>query len=389
MRISALLLVVSCSLAFGYKLRAVQTPQELEDTQQCRRNLQLIYQAIQAYRGVKNDLPNELAELSPHFLSDIHLVCPAARHIGLSSMDLVGWGSLGPTTYDYEFTPRLIPAPILGTGATRSMREWKQLQMGLIGSDVPMVRCHMHQQVLNLSFGGEIFGSDALAWENNFVDLVSPCVLFFPSRFGAYTVEKKIVVPTRDRQASATMIDLSNYYNVLFDEAWPSREPLRPFLSLPPGVVQFNGSGFDVRGAIQLRALRPGLVPYPVAVTNVVVGFQARQVHLLLGSAYSAHPEAPVAECIFHLADGRRQRLQLLYGAQLASCFIVPGEPFSPLRDARVAWSAGLSDGSVVRLYQCEWTNPAPDQRIESMDFLAGAGNAGPILVAVSVGQSL
>src|SRR5262249_15490203 len=107
------------------------------------------------------------------------------------------------------------------------------------------------------------------------------------------------------------------------------------------------------------------------------------------GTVYAAALETPVGECIFHLGDGRRQRLRLLYGAHLATCISEPGKPVPSLREGTVAWSSTLSDGTVARLYQCTWRNPAPDQLIESVDFLAGSGNAGPILVAMSVEKSL
>src|SRR5215475_955924 len=105
---------------------------EQQEVRECRRNLHLIYEAIQAYRRVNKDLPNELAELTPRFLSAVHLVCPEARRLGLTSSDTAGWGPPGSTTYTYEFSPRAIPSIISG-GPRRSLREWKQLQMGLVG----------------------------------------------------------------------------------------------------------------------------------------------------------------------------------------------------------------------------------------------------------------
>jgi len=385
MRTCAYCVLLCGGILFSQRVVADQTAQDLEheEVRQCSKNLHLIYEAIQAYRRVNKDVPTELAELTPHFLSKVHLICPGARRLGLTSADLVGWGPTGPATYDYEFTPRLIP-PIISGGAQWSMREWKQLQMGLLGSDVPIVRCHTHKRVLNLSFGGRIFESASVDWEQNFTDVVRREDLTFAKRFAAWTVVKKIIVPARNPQALATLIDLSTEYNALLDEIWPSCEPLRPLSGLPPGLAEFDHTGFDIRGAIQLGALRPGLIPYPVAVTNIVIGLHGARVHLLLGTVYAAPPETPVAECIFHLSDGRRQRLQLLYGTHLATLILPASEASAPLRDAKIAWSASLSDGSVARLFQCEWINPAPAQRIESVDFLARAGNTGPLLVALS-----
>jgi hypothetical protein len=57
------------------------------------------------------------------------------------------------------------------SGPLRTNREWKRKQMGLVGSDVPIVRCLLHKPVLNLSFGGKIYESP-LFWEQNFLDVV-------------------------------------------------------------------------------------------------------------------------------------------------------------------------------------------------------------------------
>src|SRR5580765_3728922 len=111
-RLMRLLFIVTI---FSHKVAADATPsQEQEEIGECQRNSHLIYEAIQAYRRVNKDLPNELADLTPHFLSEIHLVCPAGRRLGLTSADLVGWGPTGRGTYDYEFTPRPIPSVISG-----------------------------------------------------------------------------------------------------------------------------------------------------------------------------------------------------------------------------------------------------------------------------------
>src|SRR5437899_5196883 len=238
---------------------------------QCRQNLKLIFEAIQAYRRVHHDIPNHLEELLPRFLADPqYLICPAARRLGLSSLDVAKWKGAGQSTYGYEFGPEPIPSIISG-GSSRSMREWKRLQMGLVGSEVPMVRCHTHERaVLNLSFGGHIYETANIDWEPLFEDVVELRELLPGRPLAANAVVKKILIPNRDARALPGMIDLSDQYNCLLDEAWPGLESLRPLAGLKPGLLEFNGIGFDVRGAIQLSAARPGLVHYPFAVSNIV-----------------------------------------------------------------------------------------------------------------------
>jgi hypothetical protein len=81
-------------------------------------------------------------------------------------------------SYLFEFAPVQIPGVIKGAfqGPMMTMREWKRQQMGVVGSDVPIVRCLLHKPVLNLSFGGKIYESP-LFWEENYLDVTNMEVL--------------------------------------------------------------------------------------------------------------------------------------------------------------------------------------------------------------------
>jgi hypothetical protein len=266
------------------------------------------------------------------------------------------------------------------------MREWKQVQLGLVGSDVPIVRCHTHEKAtLNLGFGGRIFETATLDWEEAFADVVDRLDLTHSRCLAAHTILKRIVVPRRDPGAGATMIDLSNHYNTTLDEAWPGLEPLRPLAGLAPGLARFEGTGFDMRGAVQLRAMRPGLVPYPVAVTNIPIRQTGRVIRLVLGTVHPTTPGIRVARCVLHLAGGRQQWFPLEYGRHLASCVAPPNENAGALMAAPGVWTSTTPDSRTARLFLCNLTNSFPDQIIDRFDLLAHEGNAGPFLVALSV----
>jgi thiol-disulfide isomerase/thioredoxin len=53
------------------------------------------------------------------------------------------------------------------------MRAWKEHQRAAVGGRVPLVRCLLHDKVLNLGVGGDVFESD-LAWERGFPDSLLP-----------------------------------------------------------------------------------------------------------------------------------------------------------------------------------------------------------------------
>jgi len=137
----------------------------------CKRNLEKISAAIQAYRLENHDEPNWLSGLVPKFLADTNvLVCPVTRRTGQQS----AFGVLDPSIYSsylYEFSPTAIPEIVRGAwpGPAMTMRQWKRQQMKLAGSDVPLVRCLLPEPALNLSVGGKVYESPVF-WELNFTN---------------------------------------------------------------------------------------------------------------------------------------------------------------------------------------------------------------------------
>ena len=143
-----------------------------EDGEGCKKNLEKIAAAILAYRKDHQEVPNWLSDLTPKYLPDPNVfICPVTK----KTERLSAFGALDPKircSYLYEFPPTPITATIKKAfpGPMLTTREWKKQQMGLVGSEVPIVRCLLHKPVLNLSFGGKIYESP-LFWENNFLDV--------------------------------------------------------------------------------------------------------------------------------------------------------------------------------------------------------------------------
>ena len=55
----------------------------------------------------------------------------------------------------------------------------QQQQMKLAGSEVPLVRCLLHEPALNLSIGGKVYSS-AVYWELNFTNATTKLEDFSP-----------------------------------------------------------------------------------------------------------------------------------------------------------------------------------------------------------------
>ena len=148
-----------------------QPSTEKSDADACCKNLEKISAAILAYRKDHKEVPNWISDLVPKYLSEDALICPVTK----KTERLSPFGALDPKlrcSYLYEFPPTPITDVVKEAfpGPQITTRDWKRQQMGIVGSEVPIVRCLMHKPVLNLSFGGRIYESP-MFWEQNFLDV--------------------------------------------------------------------------------------------------------------------------------------------------------------------------------------------------------------------------
>ena len=162
--------------------RPQSTTNLVDEKEICTKNLLRLDTAIRAYRVQKKELPHWLSDLVPDYLDDVNaLICPVTRRTG----QLQNFGLADPklaTSYIYEFCNGPVPQSLGGDGRI-TMREWKQRQMGLAGEIVPIVRCHLHNPLLNLSFGGKVYESPA-TWEELVTNQVNAADLSLGSLLG-------------------------------------------------------------------------------------------------------------------------------------------------------------------------------------------------------------
>ncbi len=169
-----------------------------EEQKACSKNLKTIYDAIQAFQDEHRDLPNWLSDLVPQYLDDANvLICPVCRRTGRTETPPLADPKL-PSSYLFEFCP--VPLGTLATNApNRTRREWKRRQMGLVGSQVPVVRCRHHRPVLNLAFDGKIYESPA-SWETLFTNRVNAVELTAARLFAS---ERPPAVKARKKPAAS------------------------------------------------------------------------------------------------------------------------------------------------------------------------------------------
>lgn len=149
---------------------AIASSPTTEEHDTDKENMLAIYKALKAYQKEHGKLPDWLSDLVPKYLADTNvLVSPFFRRTGKQEL----YGNEDPrllTSYIYEFSAKPIPTvihnafPNLPAGMT--MREWKTTQIAEFGPVVPILRCFIHNPVLNVSSDGEFFESGGY-WETD------------------------------------------------------------------------------------------------------------------------------------------------------------------------------------------------------------------------------
>ena len=368
---------------------ASQIPEEKEA---CIKNLKVISDAIQAYQAEHKDLPNWLSDLVPQYLSDPSiLVCPACRRTGATEDPPLGDPKIA-CSYLFEFCP--VPLGAAATNApTRTRREWKRRQMGLVGSAVPVVRCRHHRPVLNLGFDGVIYESGP-TWETSFTNRVrikslTAAEIFLDETPRARKSPAKPRFPAREASARAGLLDLSKYYNATLTESRPSGTG-NNLASLPRGLQTLAGVEFDVRGVVQLggKSTAPG--KYPAEVKGIKVNQKCQRLRFLHAASPggAADEGKEIGAYVVHYAINQmRLELPISYGREVWNWQSAPNEP-ALTKDLTVAWqgtnTTGTNSGQASRLFLTTWTNPAPAVQIESIDYVSRLAVPAPFLISIT-----
>lgn len=390
-RISALLIALALILASSVSPSGA-AESAATDRETCERNLGTLFKAITAYRQERKDLPAWLSDLVPKYVKDQNiLICPVVKKTG----NVMTFGLEDPkisTAYLYEFADTPVPESIQG-GSQRTMKEWKRRQMGIVGSKIPMVRCHHHSPVLNLSFDGRIYESPG-AWEFDLQEVnpddLSPVRLFATETAASALSKSKSEIPARDANAGANLIDLSMHYNAALTEGWHRTGPNEPIAndlsSLPRGIQKLDGVEFDTRGLIQLSSRKLSSPRYPLAVKNIKVDQKAKRLHFLHSTGWSAGDGTPVATFVMRMANGHTHEFTLEYGVHVLDWVAWQPQP-KDRENSSVAWagtSAATGGQATIHLFRTQWTNPDPGETIASIDYVGSNLDPAPFLVAIT-----
>ena len=363
----------------------------------CTRNLNIIYAAIQAYQADHKDLPNWLSDLVPQYLADMNvLICPVCRRTGETEPPPLADPKL-PSSYLFEFCP--LPLETAATNApTRTRREWKRRQMGLVGSMVPVVRCRHHTPVLNLSFDGKIYESPPF-WERLVTNRVSAADLT-PARIfadvpapaanrGANPPPAPRFEP-RDPKTPKELLDLTGFYNAGLNEAWHGNKG-NDLAALPRGLQTFAGVEFDVRGIVQLGSHSPSSTNFPPSIRGIRVQQKCQRLHFLHATGFGNPSDdgKQIGTYVVHFATNQmRLDIPIRYGREVLNWHSIAGEKPLP-KEMTVAWkgenAVSKRAGASIRLFLTTWTNVVPGEEIESIDYVSGMAVPAPFLIAITV----
>jgi hypothetical protein len=303
------------------------------------------------------------------------LLCPAVTHAD-------GLGRDGLESYTYEFESRpLTNALARGLGLT--LRNWRQLQMGRLGSDVPLVRCLHHTPALNLAFGGSIYESGA-DWEDQFASLVNKSDLTLEAALLEYVHLEVTRIPALDSVRPIGQLELTPYYNRSFKGSSDRKAENIP-IELSDGPTTVGGVAFDARGIVQLGSRNYDLVHCPAAVSNIVVRLACRTLVFLHGAIKEENQNTSIGQYRVHFDDGTIETVPVVYGRHVLDWQTPPPtNSWSKFQSANtvVYHVAGLS--SNTWLYSTRWLNPHPALTIDHLDFLSLMNESSPFLVAIS-----
>jgi hypothetical protein len=386
------------SLRAQEKSEAKSSSLAAEEREACIKNLKSIYESIEAYQRDHKDLPNWLSDLVPKYITDTTLfTCPVCRRTGKIEPPPLADPNIS-SSYLFEFCP--LP---LGSEApnapTRTRREWKRRQMGVVGSVVPVVRCRHHNPVLNVAFDGRVYESPG-RWETMLTNRVNPDDLTAAKMFAnepappaaaepVKGVPAAPQFPIRDAKARKELLDLSPFYNARLSDSWHGGAG-NDLAELPPGLQTIAGLEFDVRGLVQLRSRATSAGRFPPEIKGIKVRQKCQRLNFLHAAGFGNVTDEgkQIGAYIVHFAANQiRMEIPIKYGRDVRNWHSLLGEP-PPPADLQLAWKGSneisKKVNSSIRLFLTTWTNLVTTVPIDTIDFVSSTNTPAPFLIAIT-----
>ena len=207
-------------------------------------------------------------------------------------------------------------------------------------------------------------------------------------------------IPARDGRLTADALDLAPAYNATLTEEWQTKVGPASLASLPPGMHEFAGITFDVRGAVRTcsQPNEDAGRKFPITASRLPVDRLARRLHFLHGFGWEAPALTLVATYVIHYADGQTASVPVVFGRDVLASWAARGQEEAEAKFVAaggiIAWKQSLEPAkpkpagakNVGRLFLTTWQNPRPTVKIESLELQSNRKIfATPFLLALTM----
>jgi hypothetical protein len=192
----------------------------------------------------------------------------------------------------------------------------------------------------------------------------------------------------RELPENKKYINLGAYYNFAINEEIHGKPD--NIIPVPPGISDYNGVKFDVRGIIQLASrisFEKSHIRYPEKITGIAVNTSAQKLCFLHSSAWESAKGTKVAEIVVHYANNQSRSIQIKSREEVEDWWFHTENSIFPA-NAELAWE-GSNDrikniGFVLKLYHFTWENPLPEIEITSIDLISSMNDTGYMLYGIT-----
>jgi hypothetical protein len=193
---------------------------------------------------------------------------------------------------------------------------------------------------------------------------------------------------------STPYLDLQPHANFELAQAFHYGETGNDLADVPRGERTFA----DVKFRVGKRFIRLGSQfagANPLKVEGIRVERSFKTLHILHGTEYGSGPDGSpsivedgikIGEYRIHYEDGATEKMPITYGTDVRDWWDWDGRPVTRGKQAWHAPNTVMKGSPLkVRLYLATWTNPRPNVKVTSIDFVSNNEKPAPFCLAMTV----
>lgn len=148
------------------------------------------------------------------------------------------------------------------------------------------------------------------------------------------------------------------------------------------GDVPFQiGDRFIVLGSKRLPTM-------PEKVEGIAVGAAGKRLHFLHATSYSTvDDDSLIGKYVVNYDDKSKETIEIVFGKDVRDWWSTPGA--ENVTRGKTVWTgtnkAIAAQGGSLRLYLLTWTNPKPEKRIATIDYVSTQTDSAPFCIAITV----